>query len=88
VTVNEAIITRRFIAMDLFAGWFAVHVTRDDARSALPHAPVRRDRLGQWLGAIRRGSAGVLHRLADRLDSHPTLVPDAALRDRCAGEVL
>jgi hypothetical protein len=73
--------------MDLFAAWFAVQVTRDDAGSALPHAPVRQDRLGQWFGAVRRRSAGVLHRLADRLDPHPTLVPCAALWDRRAGEV-
>jgi hypothetical protein len=63
--------------MDLFAAWLAVQVTRDDARSALPHAPVRQDRLGQWLGAIRRRSAGVLHRLADRLEPHPTPFPVA-----------
>jgi hypothetical protein len=63
--------------MDLFAAWFAVHVTRDDARSALPHAPVRQDRLGESLRAIRRRSAGALHRLADRLEPHPMPFPVA-----------
>jgi hypothetical protein len=61
--------------MDLFAGWLAVQVSRDDAGSALPHAPVRQDRLGQWLTAIRRGSADFLHRVADRLEPHPSPVP-------------
>lgn len=73
--------------MDLFAGWFAVQVSYDDVRSALPDAPVRQDRLGQWRGAVRRRSAGVLHRLAERLEPHTTLAPGAALCDQRAGEV-
>ena len=59
--------------MDLFAAWFAVQVTRDDVGSALPHAPVRQDRLGQWFDAVRRRLADVLHRLADSLDPHRPL---------------
>ncbi|WP_454853863.1 hypothetical protein [Promicromonospora soli] len=57
--------------MDLFAAWLAVQVSRDDVSSALPNAPVQEDRFGQAIGAIRRRSAGVLHRLADHLEPHP-----------------
>ncbi len=72
--------------MDLFAGWLAVQVSRDDVSSAMPNAPVQEDRFGQWLGAIRRRSAGVLHRLADYLEPRPVLVPDTVLWDRRRGE--
>ena len=56
--------------MDLFAGWFAVHVTSDDTRSALPHAPVRRDRRRLRLDTVRSRSATALRSLAERLDPY------------------
>lgn len=56
--------------MDLFAGWFAVHVTSDDTRSALPHAPVQRDRRGPRLGTVRSRSATALRSLAERIDPY------------------
>jgi hypothetical protein len=56
--------------MDLFAGWFAVHVTSDDTRSALPHAPVQQDRRGLRLHTVRSRSADVLRSLAERLDPY------------------
>jgi hypothetical protein len=55
--------------MDLFIAALAVDVTRRGVCSALPHAPIQQDRGGRRRGAIRRRSATVLHRLADRLES-------------------
>ena len=57
--------------MDPIIAVLAVEATRRDACSALPHAPVRPDRGGRRRGVLRRRSATVLHRLADRLDPHP-----------------
>lgn len=56
--------------MDLFAGWLAVHVTSDDTRSALPHAPVRRDRRRLRLDMVRSRSATALRSLAERIDPY------------------
>lgn len=56
--------------MDLFAGWFAVHVSSNDTRSALPHAPVRRDRRRLRLHTVRSRSATALRSLAERIDPY------------------
>ena len=66
--------------MDLFAGWFAVQVTSDDTRSALPHAPVQQERRSLRLDTARSRSATALRSLAERLDPHPTALPVAELR--------
>ena len=56
--------------MDLFAGWFAVQVSSNDTRSALPHAPVQRDRPRMRLDTVRSRSATVLRSLAERIDPY------------------
>jgi hypothetical protein len=56
--------------MEPFLVTLAVEVTRREAGSALPGAPVRPPRRGRG-HALRRRSAALLHRMADRLDTHP-----------------
>jgi hypothetical protein len=54
----------------------------NQARSALPDAPVMSDR-GDTAGAVRRGAASILYRLADRLDRYPAAAQLA--QPTCAG---
>lgn len=56
--------------MEPIVAALAVEVTRRTAGSALPDAPVRPPRPDRGR-AMRRRSAALLHRMADRLDAHP-----------------
>lgn len=56
--------------MDLHPlGVLAVDATRRHVTSALPDAPVVQPRRPRRPGPVRRGAAGTLRLIADRLDS-------------------
>jgi hypothetical protein len=59
--------------LDPIAGHLAIQQTRDLARSARPGAPVRDDLATTADRPLRRRTAVVLRRLADRLEPIPTV---------------
>jgi len=58
---------------DLIYGHLAIQQTRELARSALPDAPVCSQPKPATPGPLRRRTALALRRLADRLESAPSL---------------
>jgi hypothetical protein len=56
--------------VELTLGLIGVQRAREASRSALPDAPVVRERI-PWTAAARIRTAGTLHRLADRVGPCP-----------------
>ncbi|HET6528998.1 MAG TPA: hypothetical protein VFH03_00065 [Actinoplanes sp.] len=60
--------------VELAVGRIGVHKAREASQSALPDAPVARERI-PWTAVVRIRTAGTLHRLADRVGPGPAPGP-------------